>query len=155
MTLAAPHHFSSVGAWYDDFAQISDDEVVALLDAAREQGDRAATSPPRNLAGPGDAPADESGEVLIPTADGAELGGAVRLPPEPGGLVVFVHGSGSSRYSPRNNSVARYLEGRGFATLLFDLLTADEAGDRGNVFDIDCSPGGCSTRSSGRAAGRA
>ena len=138
VTLAAPHHFSSVGAWYDDFAQISDDEVIALLDAAREQGglpgDEPAAEPDD---GPGDTPADESGEVLIPTGDGAELGGALRLPPDPAGLVVFVHGSGSSRHSPRNNSVARYLEGRGFATLLFDLLTADEAGDRGNVFDID------------------
>jgi putative phosphoribosyl transferase len=140
VTLAAPHHFSSVGAWYDDFAQISDDEVIDLLDAAREQlaapGDEPAVAAPGED-GPGEAPADESGEVVIPTGDGAELGGALRLPPDPAGLVVFVHGSGSSRHSPRNNSVARYLEGRGFATLLFDLLTADEAGDRRNVFDID------------------
>lgn len=138
VTLATPRHFSSVGAWYDDFAQISDDEVIALLDAAREQGagagDKAVAEPGD---GPGEAQADGSGEVLIPTGDGAELGGALRLPPDPAGLVVFVHGSGSSRHSPRNNSVARYLEGRGFATLLFDLLTADEAGDRRNVFDID------------------
>jgi putative phosphoribosyl transferase len=48
-----------------------------------------------------------------------------------------VHGSGSSRHSPRNNAVARYLEDRAFGTLLFDLLTEAEAEDRRNVFDID------------------
>lgn len=52
------------------------------------------------------------------------------------GLVVFAHGSGSSRFSPRNNTVAEALNGDGIATLLFDLLTADEESDRANVFDI-------------------
>lgn len=51
-------------------------------------------------------------------------------------LVVFVHGSGSSRLSPRNIAVARMLNQQGIATLLFDLLTADEELDRANVFDI-------------------
>jgi pimeloyl-ACP methyl ester carboxylesterase len=50
--------------------------------------------------------------------------------------VVFAHGSGSSRLSPRNQFVARQLHARGLATLLFDLLTDDEALDRRNVFDI-------------------
>jgi predicted phosphoribosyltransferase/dienelactone hydrolase len=125
VSLSAPQHFSSVGSWYDDFSQTSDEEVVDLLDAARE-----------HVHG-GETAADLAGEVEIPTGDGAVLGGTVGLPPEPSGLVVFVHGSGSSRYSPRNNSVARYLEGRGFATLLFDLLTTAEADDRRNVFDIE------------------
>ena len=84
---------------------------------------------------------DPSGEVSIPTSDGVALGGALRVPPDATGLVVFVHGSGSSRHSPRNNSVARYLEGRGFATLLFDLLTPEEAADRRNVFDIELLTG--------------
>ncbi len=53
------------------------------------------------------------------------------------GLVVFTHGSGSSRRSPRNLLVAHSLQTRGFSTLLFDLLTADEERDRVNVFDID------------------
>jgi len=126
VTLAAPRSFSSVGAWYEDFSQTSDDEVITLLEDARGQEQPG-----------GDDPVDESGEVTIPTADGEQLGGMLRLPPDPIGLVVFVHGSGSSRHSPRNNSVARYLDGRGFATLLFDLLTPAEAADRRNVFDID------------------
>ena len=52
------------------------------------------------------------------------------------GLVVFAHGSGSSRKSRRNVQVAQTLQGRGFGTLLFDLLTPDEADDRSKVFDI-------------------
>jgi putative phosphoribosyl transferase len=50
--------------------------------------------------------------------------------------VLFAHGSGSSRFSPRNRYVAEVLEGRGFATLLFDLLTEAEAAVRARVFDI-------------------
>ena len=53
------------------------------------------------------------------------------------GLVVFTHGSGSSRQSPRNRFVARSLQARGFSTLLFDLLSEDEEVDRANVFDIE------------------
>lgn len=64
------------------------------------------------------------------------LEGFVGLPSEPQGLVIFAHGSGSGRLSPRNNHVARQLEAAGFATLLLDLLTADEEADRSNVFDI-------------------
>lgn len=51
-------------------------------------------------------------------------------------MVVFAHGSGSSRLSPRNTRVARQLNEQGFATLLFDLLSDAEAEDRRNVFDI-------------------
>ncbi|MEP9386745.1 dienelactone hydrolase family protein [Mesorhizobium sp. KR9-304] len=64
------------------------------------------------------------------------LAGSLRSPPEPRGIVVFAHGSGSSRLSPRNVYVAEALNRFGFATLLFDLLTEDEEGDRSNVFDI-------------------
>ena len=52
------------------------------------------------------------------------------------GVVIFAHGSGSSRLSPRNRHVARQLNAAGFATVLFDLLTDEEAQDRRNVFDI-------------------
>jgi len=52
------------------------------------------------------------------------------------GLVIFAHGSGSSRMSPRNRAVAAALAQAGLATLLFDLLTEPEATDRANVFDI-------------------
>ena len=54
----------------------------------------------------------------------------------PSGLIIFAHGSGSSRFSPRNNFVAKELRKAGFATLLFDLLSKDEESDRRNVFDI-------------------
>ena len=62
-------------------------------------------------------------------------------------MVVFAHGSGSGRRSPRNRAVAATLNQAGFGTLLVDLLDAAEAGDRANVFDIDCSPRGCARRS--------
>lgn len=64
------------------------------------------------------------------------LQGTLDLPSNPTGLVIFAHGSGSSRFSPRNNFVAAQLRERGLATLLFDLLTEPEATDRRNVFDI-------------------
>ncbi|MBZ4412682.1 hydrolase [Myxococcus sp. XM-1-1-1] len=56
----------------------------------------------------------------------AELGGSLGVPPGARGLVVFAHGSGSSRFSPRNVAVARGLREAGLGTLLFDLLTEDE-----------------------------
>lgn len=64
------------------------------------------------------------------------LEGILRLPGDSIGLVVFAHGAGSSRLSPRNNFVAESFGQRGIATLLFDLLTEEEALDRNNVFDI-------------------
>lgn len=65
------------------------------------------------------------------------LEGILGLPGNPRGVVVFAHGSGSGRFSPRNNFVARHLQQHGLATLLLDLLTPDEADDRRKVFDID------------------
>jgi putative phosphoribosyl transferase len=65
------------------------------------------------------------------------LPGELTVPSDAAGIAVFAHGSGSSRLSPRNVAVARALNERGIATLLFDLLTPAEADDRGNVFDID------------------
>ncbi|HWQ86812.1 dienelactone hydrolase family protein [Brevundimonas sp.] len=65
------------------------------------------------------------------------LAGELRLADPARGVVIFAHGSGSSRLSPRNRRVAEALTGAGLATLLFDLLTEVEAGDRRNVFDID------------------
>ncbi|MDE2230280.1 MAG: dienelactone hydrolase family protein [Alphaproteobacteria bacterium] len=65
------------------------------------------------------------------------LEGALGIPASrPVGLVLFAHGSGSSRHSPRNNYVASALRREGLATVLFDLLTEAEADDRANVFDI-------------------
>jgi dienelactone hydrolase len=64
------------------------------------------------------------------------LPGTLTFSPSSIGLVVFAHGSGSSRLSPRNTQVATRLNRQGFATLLFDLLSEREAQDRRNVFDI-------------------
>jgi predicted alpha/beta-hydrolase family hydrolase len=69
------------------------------------------------------------------------LAGHLTIPEHPRGIVVFAHGSGSSRHSPRNRYVATVLNGAGFATLLFDLLTLDEERNRANVFDIDLLAG--------------
>lgn len=65
------------------------------------------------------------------------LTGDLTFPPSSVGLVVFAHGSGSSRLSARNRQVAAALHESGFATLLFDLLTTDEEADRANVFDVE------------------
>jgi pimeloyl-ACP methyl ester carboxylesterase len=75
-------------------------------------------------------------DVLV-TADEVSLEGTLTVPAGAVGVVVFAHGSGSSRLSKRNLAVARSLVDRGCATLLFDLLTTPEAADRANVFDID------------------
>jgi len=113
-----PSSFYAVGQFYEDFTQTSDDEVVTLLKQARE--------PVRPVV---------DREVAI-QAGPVELGGHLTLPPHPEGVVLFAHGSGSSRHSPRNQQVARALNGRGMGTLLFDLLTRGEEHDRAHVFDI-------------------
>jgi pimeloyl-ACP methyl ester carboxylesterase len=75
-------------------------------------------------------------EVTI-LAGGHRLGGLLDVPPDANGAVLFAHGSGSGRLSPRNQYVARVLQQAGLATLLFDLLDDKEAQDRDNVFDIE------------------
>ena len=64
------------------------------------------------------------------------LPGLLVVPQGADGLIIFAHGSGSSRFSPRNVHAAERLQQLGFATLLFDLLTPSESADRRNVFDI-------------------
>ena len=78
---------------------------------------------------------NEEREILIP-AQAANLKGILHLPEGGKGIVVFAHGSGSGRFSPRNQFVARFLQEGRIATLLVDLLTDEEAGDREKVFDI-------------------
>jgi putative phosphoribosyl transferase len=78
----------------------------------------------------------EMDEVEIDSG-GASLPGEFTVPSDAAGISVFAHGSGSSRLSPRNLAVARALNERGIATLLFDLLSTEEAKNRENVFDID------------------
>jgi putative phosphoribosyl transferase len=151
--LEQPRRFGGVGAWYADFSQTSDREVIGLLRSTRvgllrsaREGEAGSERVPAGRSasggggggdeGAGGAPAPGQ-ELLIPAADGARLTATLRVPSEAPALVIFVHGSGSSRLSPRNVAVARRLEQRGFATLLFDLLTPVEARDRRNVFDIE------------------
>lgn len=67
---------------------------------------------------------------------GTILEGALAVPSGTTGIVIFAHGSGSGRHSPRNQRVAQALQAQGIATLLFDLLTESESADRANVFDI-------------------
>lgn len=71
-----------------------------------------------------------------PTIGPVHLPADVSIPSNAFATVIFVHGSGSSRSSPRNRRVAADLNGAGLATILFDLLTVEEAADRRNVFDI-------------------
>jgi putative phosphoribosyl transferase len=69
-------------------------------------------------------------------AGGRTVAGSLGLVERPAGVIVFAHGSGSGRHSPRNRFVAEALQERGMATLLMDLLTPEEETDRSNVFDI-------------------
>lgn len=122
LCLRTPAGFSAVGQYYRDFRPTSDAEVVELL-----TGD---DSPNRER-----SPVREE-EVRIAIGE-AHLPGRLSLPPGARGIVVFAHGSGSSRHSPRNRYVASALVRAGLGTLLFDLLTVTEERDRGKVFDID------------------
>lgn len=91
--------------------------------------------------------------VSIP-AGAVALEGVLELPATPRGVIVFSHGSGSGRHSPRNRYVAAELETAGFATLLLDLLTAEEDEDTDNRFDIPLLTGrlGDAVRFAGRDA---
>jgi putative phosphoribosyl transferase len=116
-----PEPFSAVGLWYDDFAQVSDDEVRSVLRAPLAGAHPEARPPDA-------APAVRMTEVKIRT-NGVVLIGDLAIPPRARGVVLFAHGSGSSRRSPRNRRVAGRLHRRGFATLLLDLIGADEAAE--------------------------
>jgi pimeloyl-ACP methyl ester carboxylesterase len=76
----------------------------------------------------------ESVELVLGSA---RLAGDLAVPPGPRGLIVFAHGSGSSRHSPRNRFVAGVLNRAGFATVLFDLLSVTEERNPGLVFDVE------------------
>jgi putative phosphoribosyl transferase len=129
--LWSPEPFFAVGQAYADFSQTGDDEVAELLHRARA----------RRRAAPGtiglvDGLAGYEGEVQIPCGRVA-LEGHLMVPVGATGVVVFAHGSGSSRHSPRNRFVASVLDDAGIGTLLLDLLTPAEEVDRANVFDVE------------------
>ena len=82
-------------------------------------------------------------EVLnIPIAE-IRLQGELIIPEQSKAIIIFSHGSGSSRMSKRNQYVARHLKEYGFGTLLFDLLTSEEDQDYENRFDIDLNQKAC------------
>jgi len=131
--VAAETHwrFGSVGLFYRDFAQTSDAEVIEILRAAAERTrDRATEASPSN------APPGERHTDVVIDADGVSLDGHLNVPDHAVGLVVFAHGSGSSRHSSRNRFVAKTLNDARIATLLFDLLTVEEEASHENVFDV-------------------
>ena len=128
--LQTPALFFGVGQGYRNFAQTPDDEVVALLDRARDGFREVVAS-----ASAADPPLRDE-EVRV-AAGPVSVAGHLTIPEHPTGVVVFAHGSGSSRFSPRNIYVADVLNGSGLATLLFDLLTPEEERHRANVFDIE------------------
>jgi putative phosphoribosyl transferase len=130
VSLASPFDFGGVGAWYADFEQTTDDEVVELLRASGKASAGAVASEPARVTAIADP------ECSVPTRDGMLLPGRLLLPASATGLVIFVHGTGSSRHSPRNLAVARRLAESGLAALLFDLLT-DEESERHDVFDVE------------------
>ena len=111
-----PRGFAAIGQFYATFPQVSDEQVLACLE-------RAADPPGRS-------------EEVEPEAGAVRLAGYLTVPEGAPEIVVFVHGSGSSRHSPRNRHVAGVLNDAGLGTLLFDLLTPEEERDRANVFDI-------------------
>ncbi|GGN39811.1 putative phosphoribosyl transferase [Streptomyces kronopolitis] len=129
--LSTPFGFSAVGEWYRDFSQTPDDEVVSLLSRAAD-GPGAADGPRTG--------GDVAEEVAIETS-GVRLTGDLTVPAGAGAVVMFAHGSGSSRHSPRNRLVATALQEAGLGTLLFDLLTPAEEGNRAKVFDIETLAG--------------
>jgi putative phosphoribosyl transferase len=128
--LETPTAFFAVGQWYRDFAQTPDEDVVSLLAEAAAAPVAAAG------ASDDDPPARARDEEVTIDAGPVELSGHLTVPDDAVGVVVFAHGSGSSRHSPRNRWVARELNERGIGTLLFDLLTTHEEVDRANVFDV-------------------
>ena len=131
--LQIPKYFYAIGQFYEYFSQIADEEVTELLRLAaqpvlqsvqeRDPGPAERSSvmiPGRKLRSDGDRR-----EVLI-DLEGVTLEGTLVLPKDVQGLVLFAHGSGSSRHSPRNRYMAQILQSQRIGTLLFDLLTRQE-----------------------------
>jgi putative phosphoribosyl transferase len=125
IALDTPDRFRAIGQFYSDFSPTSDEEVVSCLRRSASRTDA------------GNAALPVRDDEVIVQAGSVRLGGHLVIPDGAVGIVVFAHGSGSSRHSPRNRYVADVLDRAGLGTLVFDLLTEDEERDRSNVFDID------------------
>ncbi|WP_175407296.1 phosphoribosyltransferase [Streptomyces sp. TRM64462] len=135
--LSTPEWFGAVGQWYDDFAQTDDDEVTELLALHPLPETPGTPGTPGTPEAPPARGAGRSEEPVVVDVEGVRLDGDLALPGGVArGVVVFAHGSGSGRRSPRNRAVAGTLNRNGLGTLLFDLLTEEEGRDRDLVFDI-------------------
>ena len=128
----APKDFYAIGQFYENFSQLADEEVTELLRRAEEpalqnvvQDDPSDPEGSLNMI-PGRQSQDGVKREVSIDLEGATLEGTLVLPKGADGLVLFAHGSGSSRHSPRNRYVAQILQAHGIATLLFDLLTRRE-----------------------------
>lgn len=123
---AMPLGFRAVGEYYRDFTPTTDREVVTLLGVTpTEVGDHRLRAVGHGI--------DTDVQIAV---GGVVLRGHLDVPAGARGVVLFAHGSGSSRLSRRNLYVAAQLQTAGLGTLLFDLLTAEEENDRRRVFDI-------------------
>ena len=116
--LSAPPYFSAVGQFYERFPAVEDADVLRLLEQSSQQ------VAPVSL----ESARIDAGDVV--------LDGDLEIPADAHGLVIFAHGSGSNRMSARNRHVAHALHRQGLATLLFDLLSADESREVAARFDI-------------------
>ncbi len=120
--LRTPEGFFAIGESYANFSQTTDEEVIKVLAAAaKSRGGQGAAADPR--------------DVTV-DAGGVALHGSLVIPDPAAGLVVFAHGSGSGRRSPRNQFVAAALNRTGLGTLLADLLTPQEEHLQECVFNI-------------------
>ncbi|MGQ0824498.1 MAG: phosphoribosyltransferase family protein [Actinomycetota bacterium] len=128
--VSTPEPFYGIGQWYHDFTQVTDDEVVDLLRRAAP-----ATDDPPLPRGFAVLDGERNEDVAVATGT-VTLPGYLVVPERAAAVVVFAHGSGSSRHSARNRSVASVLNRAGIGTLLFDLLRAEEEANRANVFDV-------------------
>jgi len=128
VAVRTPVAFYAIGQFYQDFTQTTDAEVTECLARATAaqapSGDRSSTTGPQ----------DREVELRIGPL---RLAGHLTVPSDATGVVLFAHGSGSSRHSPRNRFVAERLNRAGLGTLLFDLLSEREEADRSNVFDTE------------------
>jgi predicted phosphoribosyltransferase/dienelactone hydrolase len=110
-TVMVPEFFGAVGYYYENFTQVSDAEVGAFFHV-------------------------KATEVNI-ERENMQLKGVIGLPEAARSVVIFAHGTDSSRLSPRNQMVAATLNRHGIATILADLLTETESCQRSRVFNID------------------
>jgi predicted phosphoribosyltransferase/dienelactone hydrolase len=131
VVLQVPSSFLAIGQFYEDFAQVTDEEVLGLLATSTAPVVRSSPIP-----GPASDPPALDADVRVP-ADGVRMDGHLTIPEHARGVVVFAHGTGSGRHSPRNQQVAAVLQRAALGTLLMDLLTTAEERDRANVFDIE------------------